>query len=77
MPCEKELVKLIPKIYRHQAEEVGLFYFVKAQLQLFPNLSVEQSVRNFLKLNNISPDEWDTDSAKVTYYRLQNAFYGK
>lgn len=75
MPCEKELVRLIPRIYKHNAENIGLFFFVKAQLQVFPTLKIDQAIRNFFRFADISPDEWDLDSARSTYVRMQKDFY--
>ena len=72
---EKELTKLIPKMYKWNCENMGLFFFCKGQLQIFPTLRIEQVVMNYFRFIDISLDEWDVDSAVATYGRMQNEFY--
>ena len=75
MPCEKELNKLIPKIYKSSFENMGLFFFVKGQLQIFPTMSIEAAINNYFKFSGITVDEWDILSARTTYTRMQTDFY--
>jgi len=74
MPREKELTKLIPKIYRRHAEDIALFFFVKAQKQVFPTLTVERGIQNYFRFANVTEDEWDLLSAVKTYTRMQQEF---
>lgn len=75
MPKEKELIKLIPRIYKKNAESIMLFSWVKAQQQIVPTITIEQAIWNFLKYTDI--DDWDIESVKTTYTRLQKDFYDK
>lgn len=75
MPCEKELTKLIPRIYKWNVENIGLFFFVKAQLQVFPTLKLQQGFNNYRKFAGITIDEWDDESMRATFTKLQNEFY--
>jgi hypothetical protein len=77
MPTEKNLTKLIPRIYKWNTENLMLFTFIKAQQQIFPAMTIDQAISNFLRFTKITYDEWDLDSIKSTYTRLQNEFYGK
>ena len=67
--------ELIPQIYRRNYESMGLFFFIKAQLQVFPTMTITQAILNFRRLTGIGVDDWDDDSMKVTYNRLQKDFY--
>jgi len=75
MPCEKEMLKLIPKIYKRNAEEIGLYFWVKAQLNILPTMSVDMAIKSFLRYTN--SEEWDVQSARTTYNRMQNDYYCK
>lgn len=77
MPAEKELTKLIPRMYKWNSENNALFFWIKAQQQLFPTLTVDKSIQNFTKFTGITFAEWDLESMRSTFYRLQNEFYCK
>jgi hypothetical protein len=72
MPAEKECTKLIPQIYKRNAENIMLFCWVNAQRQILPTITIEQAIWGFLKFSKI---EWDMECAKSTYTRLQKEFY--
>jgi len=74
MPVEKELTKLIPKIYKWNAESMALFYFIQAQKQIFPLLTIDKAINNFRRFANISIDEWDDQCMRTTYNRILNDF---
>lgn len=75
MPKEKEFKKCLPKIYKRNAEDIALLFFVKGQKQIVPTITLDQSIRNFFRLADI--DDWDFECAKTTYMRLQNDFFEK
>jgi hypothetical protein len=75
MPVEKELTKLIPKIHKYHYENLGLFFFVKGQLKILPTMTLEQAILDYFRFAGISVDEWDIDSAKTTFNRMQHDFY--
>lgn len=74
MPSEKKLIELIPKMYRWNFENMSLFVFIKAQQDVVPTIRIDQAIKNFCKYFNISEDEWDYDSIRATYIRLQKEF---
>lgn len=73
MPKEKDCMGLIPKIYKKNAESIMLFAWVKAQQQIVPTINVDQAIYSFFKFTGI--DNWNIESAKTTYARMQNDFY--
>lgn len=75
MPVEKELKKVIPKIYKWNVENLGLFFWVRAQLTLMPTVRIEQAINSYFKFIGISPDEWDYMGARTTYQRMQKEFF--
>jgi len=50
-----------------------LFTWVKAQQQIVPTVTVDQAIYGFFKFTGI--DNWNIESAKTTYARMQNDFY--
>lgn len=75
MPAEKQIIKIIPRIYKWNCENLGLFFFIKAQQQIFPTIRIDQAIHNYFRFIGSSEDEWDLASARSTYARLQNEFY--
>jgi hypothetical protein len=74
MPADKTVNKLIPRIYKWNMENIGLFFFIKAQQQLFPTLSTKQAMNNYRKFINIDFEDWDDECMRTTYNRLQHEF---
>jgi hypothetical protein len=75
MPANKILTKLIPRIYKYNYENLGLFFFVKGQLKILPTMSLEHAINNYFKFIDASPDDWDILSARTMYNRMQTDFY--
>lgn len=73
MPREKECTKAIPRIYKKNAENLGLFFFVNAQKQIIPTISVEQATWNYFRFTGI--DTWDIESAVQTYWKIQKEYF--
>jgi len=75
MPKDKDFKKMIPRMYKYNAENLGLFFFLKAQLQVFPTMTIEQGIKNFRRLMGLTIDDWDDESMKSTYHRMQREYY--
>ena len=75
MSDEKNLEKLIPRIYKWKYESIGLFFFLKGQLSIFPTMSIQQCMNNFRRVTGITVDEWDDESMRAIFGRLQKEFY--
>jgi hypothetical protein len=73
MPKEKACLKLIPRIYKRNAEDLGLFFSVKAQQKIVPTVTIEQAIWNYFAIADI--DDWDMECAKTIYFRMQNEYF--
>jgi hypothetical protein len=74
MPSEKELIKIIPKIYRNTYENLALFFFIRGQLNIFPTIKLKQAIANFRRETGITEDEWDENCIRTTYGNIQREF---
>jgi hypothetical protein len=72
MPREKNCTKIIPRIYKKNAENIGLFFFINAQKQIIPTVTIEQAIWNYFKFAEI--DDWDMECALATFTRMQKEF---
>jgi hypothetical protein len=75
MPKEKEFKNLIPKIYKRNAENTMLFAWVKAQKQIVPTITLDQSIMSYFKHFGITLDEWDIECARNEYIRMQKDYF--
>jgi hypothetical protein len=75
MPKEKILTKCIPKIYKRNAENIMLFSWVRAQRQIVPTVTLDQAITNYFRFACISQEEWDLDSARSTFIKLQKDYF--
>lgn len=67
--------KLMPKFYRWNAYNTSMFFFIKAQLQTFPTLTIEAAMNNYRKFTGITEDDWGQESMRAQYVRMQKEFY--
>lgn len=77
MPKEKELTKSIANIYKKNAESLLLFAWVKGQKSIVPTVTLDQAILSYFRYMGISIDEWDIESARTTYNRLQKDFFNE
>lgn len=75
MPKEKDFKQIIPKIYKCSAENLGLFFFVKAQQQIIPTMTINEGIHNYRKFLGITIDDWDDETMRMCYTRMQRDFY--
>ena len=75
MPLEKKITKPIYNLYKKNAENLGLFFFVKGQQSLFPTIKIEQAIMGYFRFMGITLDDWDMECAKTIFTRLQNDYY--
>ncbi len=71
MPKEKEILKVIPAIYKKNAEDIALFFWVQAQQNILPTITVEKAI---IKYFNFIGTDWDMECAQTTYMRLKKEF---
>lgn len=71
MPREKSLIKTIPKIYKRNFENIGLFFWVEAQKQVVPAITIAQSIRSYY---NMLDEEFDSEIAQVNFSKMRSEF---
>lgn len=71
----KEVVKLLPKIYQWNAYNLSMSIWIKAQLQLFPTITLDVAINNYYKFTGITEEEWDRMAIRMQYNRMQHEFY--
>jgi hypothetical protein len=71
MPKDKEILKLIPTIYRKNFENLGIFFWVEAQKNIIPGITIEQSIMKFL---NFAQIDLDIETALTIYQRLKKEY---
>ena len=67
----------MPKYYRWSHYNTSMFYWIKAQLQLFPTMTLDQAISNYYKFTGIEDEEWDRMAIRMQYNRMQHEFYHK
>ena len=72
MPKEKTYKGVIERIYKRNYEDIGMFFFVEAQRQLVPALSIERAIDNYFRYMGIK--DFNHDSAMTIYGRMKKEF---
>jgi len=62
----------IPAFYRKQAIDIMLFAHVTALQQY--QMPIEEAIVNFRTCYGLSEDDYPTDTARVTFSNMRNAF---
>jgi len=73
MPKSKDCTKLIPRIYKRNAENLMLFAWVNALKKTVPTITIEQAIWSYFNFCDI--DDWDIECARTTFSQLQKEFY--
>jgi hypothetical protein len=71
MPREKSLIKSIPKIYKRNFESLGLFFWVEAQKQAVPAITIAQAIHSYYTMLG---EEYDCEIAQVNFSRMRAEF---
>lgn len=71
MPKEKSLIKSIPKIYKRNFESLGLFFWVEAQKQIVPTVTIAQAIHSYYTMLG---EEYDCEIAQVNFSRMRAEF---
>ena len=72
MPKLKDSERTIPKIYRRKYEDIAMLFWVEAQRDIVPAVTVEKSLYRFFVKCGI--EDFNIESALVTYSRLKAEF---
>jgi hypothetical protein len=73
MPKQKLCTKLIPRIYKRNAENLMMFAWVNAQKKIVPAVTIEQAIWSYFNFCDI--DDWDIESARTIFSQIQKEFY--
>ena len=71
----KPLKEVVSKLYKRRFHEVLLFGFIRGQISLLSNITVEQSIICFYKEYKIEEDDYPMSNCKATYHRMIKEFY--
>ena len=71
----KSLKDVIPKLHKRQFCDVALYGFIRGQLALLPNVTIEQAITGFYKEFNITEDDLSRQTCRTTYHRMVKEFY--
>jgi hypothetical protein len=71
MPKQKPCMGLIPNIYRKSYEDIGMFFWVEAQRNMLPTMTIVECIEKYFKFVGL---EWDIECALSTYTRLKKEF---
>lgn len=72
MPKTKDYTVSIPKIYRRQYEDIGMFFWVESLRRVVPATPIEQCIQTFFDYAEI---DGNVESAMSSYTRLKREFY--
>jgi len=73
MPKSKGCTKLIPRIYKKNAENLMLFTWVNCAKMIVPTITTEQAIWKFFKF--IDVDDWDIETARTEYNSMLKEYY--
>jgi hypothetical protein len=66
-------VKSIKKFYKRTALDLLMFAHVKALTSQLP-FTTDKAIQNFIKYYEITDEDVNFDSLRVTYFRMQREF---
>lgn len=65
--------KLIPKIYRRGYEDLAMYFYVMAQRDIVPAITIEKALYNFYK--SIGEEDFNIECSMTTFFRMQKEYY--
>jgi len=68
----RESETIIPKIYRRKYEDLGMFFWVEAQIKIVPTCRTEQSICSYYKFIGI--DDYNLESAVTMVSQMRGEF---
>lgn len=64
----------IKKLYKRNILEVMMFGYVNSLRFNMPTVSIEKAILNFMKHHSIDEEALNLETAKKSYYRMQNEY---
>lgn len=74
MSKEKDCLKEINRLYKASYMDAAMFNFIEGIRFVLPNFSVDDCLKKFAMKYDLSEDEYNLDSARVTYHRMKKIF---
>jgi hypothetical protein len=72
MPKEKAFTQSIPRIYKRRYEDVGMFFWIEAQLKIVPTITIEQALCSYFCF--IGTEDYNLESAIVTFSNMRSEY---
>lgn len=77
MPKEKPIERSINSFYKKRAIDLLMYGFVQGFVTALPNVSIKQAVCVFLKVYNLSEDDYPYETAVKNYSIVNKDFIWK
>jgi len=58
------------KFLTKESYKYVMFGYLNALRYNLPTITIDKSIRNFMKYHGLDDDTFNSDSARVTYYRM-------
>lgn len=65
----KLYMEMIPRLYKRQAENIAMLFFVEGQRSIVPAISVQKALYNYFRY--IREENFNIESAENIYVRLK------
>lgn len=73
MPKEKSFLSVIPKIYRRNFFDMGMFFYVEGQRSIVPAITIEQAIMNYYRY--CGEMNYNIESAMTTFNRMKHEYH--
>ena len=69
------LKDVVPKIYKRRFQDALLYGFIRGQITVLNQITIEKSIFCFYKEFDINEDDYPLSACKTTYNRMMKEFY--
>lgn len=69
------LKDVVPRIHKRRFYEVLLYGFIRGQITVLNQITIEKSIFCFYKEFDIDEDDYPLSACKTTYHRMMQEFY--
>ncbi len=75
MPKETTIEAAIPRLYKRPALNLLMFGYVRGAREVLHTVTVKQAISDFMDLFDLDHDQYNIDSALVTFHRMQRELF--
>lgn len=75
MAKEQKVLNPIPALYKHSSLNVMLFAYIRGVQSALHTITIRKAIDMFMAEFNLNHDEFNIDSAIVTYHRLNKSAF--